>query len=286
MAPAETASHRNEDWGGRTSTPGNGGNEAPAASDPRKKNSLTPESINRLIESYDLRRFTVKDADTKTRILDAAEKLFATKGFAATSLRTIIREAGVNIAAIHYHFGSREGLIEAVLMRRAAPVNQGRMELLEELETKYGRGKIPLEKVIEGFIAPAIRLHFDKDSEGSMFPRLMSRARIEASPEIHAMFAKIFGQVFMRYNKALAGALPHLSPTEIMWRSHFMVGALAFAIAIPNVHQGTGVKAAHEGTEYRMDGAELPEEVLTRLVNFISAGMRAPAVKGKKGEKP
>lgn len=228
----------------------------------------------------------MRDADTKSKILDAAEKLFATKGFAATSLRTIIREASVNIAAIHYHFGSREGLIEAVLMRRATPVNEARLESLAELERKYGRGKIPLEKLIEGFIAPAIRLHFDKNSEGSMFPRLMSRARIEASPEIHAMFAKIFGQVFIRYNKALAGALPHLSQTEIMWRSHFMVGALAFAIAIPNVHPGSGAKAELEGKEYRMDGAELPEQVLTRLVNFISAGMRAPAVKDRKGENP
>ncbi len=228
----------------------------------------------------------MKDADTKTKVLNAAEKLFATKGFAATSLRTIIREAGVNIAAIHYHFGSRDGLIEAVLMRRAAPVNEARLEGLAELEGKYGIGNVPLEKLIEGFIAPAIRLHFDKDSEGSMFPRLMSRARIEASPEIHAMFAKIFGQVFMRYNKALARALPNLSPSEIMWRSHFMVGALAFAIAIPNVHPGAAVKPPPDGAEYRMDGAELPEQVLMRLVNFISAGMRAPAVNDKKGEDP
>ena len=98
---------------------------------------------------------------TKESILDTAERLFAANGYAATSLRSIIAEAGVNLAAVHYHFHSKEALLEAVILRRSVPANQERLALLDRFE-KAAEGKpVPLEKVIEAFVAPTFRMSRD-----------------------------------------------------------------------------------------------------------------------------
>lgn len=223
------------------------------------------------------------DLNTKSKILDAAEKLFATKGFAATSIRTVIREACVNTAAVHYHFGSREGLIAAVLTRRAAPMNEERLSLLNAVEAAHPSGELPIEDVVESFVGPTVRLHFDPEAGGSMFPRLMSRAIIEANVEIHDMLVTVFGHAFKRYRTAFARALPGLSAPEIGWRMHFLIGALAFTIAIPALYSRAGrdvghSEPGHKGPphlEGKFGGQESPELVLKRLVSFVAAGMRA-----------
>src|SRR5438105_15736421 len=112
--------------------------------------------------------------DTKQRILDSAERLFAQHGFAATSLRTIIADAKVNLAAIHYHFHSKEALLDAVILRRLGPVNQERLKLLDACEASALDGRPNLESVLEAFIAPAFRVGSDPDS-GQIFVRLIGR---------------------------------------------------------------------------------------------------------------
>src|SRR5205807_225879 len=96
--------------------------------------------------------------DTKQRILDSAERLFAEHGFEGTSLRAIIADAKVNLAAIHYHYHSKEALLDAVILRRLAPVNRERLELLDACEQA---GPPSLEAVLEAFLAPAFRLGRD-----------------------------------------------------------------------------------------------------------------------------
>src|SRR5678809_546336 len=87
-------------------------------------------------------------AGTKTRILDAAERLFVEHGFEATSLRSLTSAAGVNLAAVNYHFGSKEELFQAVLTRRLDPMNQERIELLEKLERESPGRPISVEKIL------------------------------------------------------------------------------------------------------------------------------------------
>src|SRR5437763_10558253 len=110
--------------------------------------------------------------DTKQRILDSAERLFAQHGFEATSLRNIIADAKVNLAAIHYHFHSKEALLDAVILRRLGPVNQKRLELLDGCERSAPDGRPDLEAVLEAFIAPAFRVGSDPNS-GQIFVRLI-----------------------------------------------------------------------------------------------------------------
>jgi len=217
------------------------------------------------------------NGDTKQKILDAAEQLFANQGFAATSLRTIIRAAGVNTAAVHYHFGSREGLIEAVMQRRATPINQERLRELESLEAAYSDGSIPLDRLVEAFLGPPVRLHFDRTSGGSILPRLMARAITEADTDIHDMFKKLFGEVFMRFTGAFVRTLPGLSPVEIRWRMHFMLASLAFTIAVPDLQSGVRQPGEDLDAPGKPAQAESVDTVLGRLVSFVTAGMRTPA---------
>lgn len=93
----------------------------------------------------------IERPDTKTRILDTAEKLFGQNGFEATSLRDITAEAKVNLAAINYHFQSKDSLIDAVIQRRIEPVNRRRLEMLD------AAGPHPsVEQIVESFVVPLL----------------------------------------------------------------------------------------------------------------------------------
>src|SRR5712675_1130282 len=99
--------------------------------------------------------------ETKQRILDSAERLFAEHGSEANSIRNIIADARLNLAAIHYHVHSKEALLEAVMIRRLEPINQERLKLLDTCERNANGGRPPLESVLEAFIAPVVRVGAD-----------------------------------------------------------------------------------------------------------------------------
>src|SRR2546428_8870540 len=107
---------------------------------------------------------TVVRTDTKQRILDTAERLFSQNGVATTSLRQIIAEADVNLAAIHYHFRSKDALLDAVLVRRLEPVNRERLSRLNTCE--QAPGPPGLECVLRAFIAPAVHGGADPSRRG------------------------------------------------------------------------------------------------------------------------
>jgi len=113
--------------------------------------------------------------DTKERILDAAERLFAVTGFEATSLRNITAEADVNLAAVNYHFGSKEKLTEAVFSRRLEPMNRERIALLDALEAHGGPDSRNLEAIVEAFVGPPLRMSRDPERGGPAFMRLLGK---------------------------------------------------------------------------------------------------------------
>jgi AcrR family transcriptional regulator len=204
-------------------------------------------------------------ADTKERILDAAEGLFAERGIGATSLRAVIAAAGVNLAAVHCHFGSKEALLAAVVQRRIEPLNQQRLELLDELEQERGRGPT-IEKLVEIFVAPPLRLCQDPQ-RGEMFMKLMGRLLAEPELFFQRIASSQFAEVRERFANAIGKALPHLTPEEIIWRLMFAVGAMAHAM-----RTGPWISLASGGT-CRQASAE---ETIGRLVRFLTGGLRAP----------
>jgi len=127
---------------------------------------------------------TPKSSATKGRILDAAEALFMEHGFEATTLRQITAAASVNLAAVHYHFGSKEELFEAVLRRRLDPMNQERLDLLTRFEHESAPKPLSCEKILAAMFIPALRLARDPERGGKNFLRLLGRAYADPAPFI------------------------------------------------------------------------------------------------------
>ncbi len=208
----------------------------------------------------------MNNPQTCNKILDAAEKLFVDNGFSGTSLRAIIKEAGVNTAAVHYHYGSKEGLIEAVFARRKEPINSERLELLDAHEARHPDGPLPLEGIIDAFLLPVFKRLLSRDKEAQLFPRLMGRAHTEPDHAIRKIVHKQFEEIIHRFSAALTQALPDLPLEELRWRAHFMLGAMAFTLMIPRFQEKT------DSHETEMD----PQQVFHSLVQFVCAGFRAP----------
>ena len=207
--------------------------------------------------------------DTRDRILDVAERMFGERGFAATSLREITAEAGVNVASVNYHFGSKEALLTEVLERRLKPINERRLQLLDEAEAEAGNEPPQLEAVIRAFLTPPFHMQRVWGEQGRGFLRLVGRIHAETNEEFRATFVKQFDVVFQRFTTALGRALPQLEEADLSWRMLFMVGSMAFTMS-----WGPTLVSRESGA------ARDPEEVLESLVLYAAAGMAAPAPLG------
>ena len=207
--------------------------------------------------------------DTRERILDVAERLFGERGFPATSLRDITAEAGVNVASVNYHFGSKEALLTEVLERRLKPINEQRLELLDAVEARAGGGPPELEAVIRAFLSPPFHRQRVWGDGGEGFLRLVGRIHSETNEDFRATFVKQFDAVFQRFTAALRRALPDLDDADLSWRMLFMVGSMAFTVSWGPTVVARDPAAARD-----------PEDVLESLVLYAAAGMAAPAPAG------
>jgi AcrR family transcriptional regulator len=204
--------------------------------------------------------------ETRTRILDAAEELFMQHGFEGTSMRQLTARAGVNLAAVNYHFGSKDALIEAVFKRRLDPMNAERVAALDALE-KDGTALASVD-IIRAFVVPSLRLIEDAKGGGRNFIRLLGRTYTEPAKAVRALIGQMYAPTMERYKRALERALPQMPPDELVWRMHFMFGTLAYTLAATDTVQLiAGCKP-----EDRYD-ARLLEE---RLTAFLAAGLHAP----------
>ena len=174
----------------------------------------------------------MSQSDTVQRILDAAEVLFAQKGFAETSLRAITSRAGVNLAAVNYHFGSKEALIQAVFERYLTPFCQALDAKLEELEaeTRNG-GDVPLEKLFTVASRLALGSHGDEPRRAMIFFRLFGQAYSQPQDHLRAWLRDHYGPVFRRFLALLRRAVPDVPPMELFWRVHFSLGAVIFTLS-------------------------------------------------------
>lgn len=206
--------------------------------------------------------------ETRTRILDAAEALFMLHGFEGTSMRQLTSSAGVNLAAVNYHFGSKDSLIEAVFRRRLDPMNAARVAALEEQErAAKGRPAAP-EAIIRAFIGPSLKMIEDAKGGGRNFIRLLGRTYTDPAKPIRALIGQLYGETMERYKSALRRALPDMPADELVWRMHFMFGTLSYTLAATDTVQLiAGCKP-----EDRHD-AQLLED---RLAAFLAAGLNAP----------
>jgi AcrR family transcriptional regulator len=194
---------------------------------------------------------------TKDRILDAAEKLFGTNGFEATSLRDITTHAQVNLAAVNYHFQSKDSLIESVIARRIEPVNRKRLELLDALTENPS-----VEQILTAYLSPLFELEFE-----AVLPLM---GRVHSNPEqfVDRVYRRHLSAVVERFRAVLRRALPDLPDDEMWWRLHFSIGAITHVLC-----WGRILPAVTEGLcDIRDRGA-----LIRRAVQFLAGGFRAAA---------
>jgi AcrR family transcriptional regulator len=196
--------------------------------------------------------------DTKTKILSSAERLFAERGYEATSLRQIIAAAKVNLAAVHYHFGSKADLLDHLVHRKVEPVNRERLARLDRMEA--GGRPLTVEEILRAFFLPTAEVA----SANPQFVRVMGRIYSEGL--MPGIVQKHFQPTAARFLDALRRAVPDLPEAEFRWRVHFMMGAMAHTMC---------------GTPLLPGAGENFHERMQKLVTFLSAGFRAPVCNGE-----
>ncbi|MDG2539028.1 TetR/AcrR family transcriptional regulator [Dyella jiangningensis] len=198
---------------------------------------------------------------TKERILGAAEELFARHGFEGASLRQLTAAAGVNLAAVNYHFGSKDRLIEEVFRRRLDQLNGRRMAALQKVA---GEPDTSIEEVLAAFIVPALEL--SHDGNGSLFMRVLARAFAEHDDTLRKFLSDNYGHVMRQFTAEFARLLPHLSKEELYWRVDLVTGALTHAMS------GFGmIQRKSDVTEHVHR-----EQTAQHLIRFAAAGLKSP----------
>jgi AcrR family transcriptional regulator len=199
----------------------------------------------------------IEKIDTKGKILDTAEKLFGLNGFESVSLRDITTGAGVNLAAVNYHFHSKDALIDAVIARRIEPINSRRLAMLDAV------GPEPtVEQILEAFLRPVF------ESKTRALIPLMGRVMSNPDLFVDRLFNTHLAPVSMRFSQALAAALPALPILDIVWRMHFSVGVMTHTLVwgdiFPRITNG-------------LCTIDDREALLRRSVQFLAAGFRTAA---------
>lgn len=203
----------------------------------------------------------------RDRIMAEAERLFAEHGPSSVSGRAIISGANVNVAALHYHFGSKERLLEEIFAARARPIVEARERALNACAEGPGRPPM-LEQIIEAFLRSSFVVDAE-DGGPANFARLRARLATEPEEVSRRILRKAFDASSRRYLDALARALPELPEADLHWRFHFLLGTMVYTMA-----NAGRIQALTDGRCDPGDG----EQALRFLVPFLAAGFRSPAI--------
>lgn len=200
----------------------------------------------------------------KDRILDAAEALFAKHGFDGVSMRMVADAADVDLALSSYHFGSKRGLFDAVLLRRAEVLNETRLAALQKCQENAGPDGPSVEEIIDAFLEPMLAHGYQEDEGWRHYFELV--AQVNSSFEWGGqLMTKYFDPLVRQFMVALKKALPNAEPEDLYWCYHFLSGALTLTFA----HTGR--------IDQLSDGVAKSEDMVgayKRMVPFVSAGFR------------
>lgn len=202
---------------------------------------------------------------TRQRILRAAEHLYAVRGFEGMSLRALTEEAGANLAAVNYHFGSKKELLMAMFREHIIPMNHERITLLSETRKAHPGEPPSLEAIFDAFLQPLARRAVTRGKPNTDFLRMVGRALAEDSDFWQRLYSENFRDLSETFILALSEALPALPKDEIRWRFHFCIGAML----------GTLVKQPQfaRSMEERAGSNDIPL-MFTKLRDFLCAGFR------------
>lgn len=208
------------------------------------------------------------DSATRTRIVHAAEEILAEHGLEGLSLRTVTTRASVNLASVHYYFGSKDGLVTALVREHFTPINIARLNSLDAAIARAD-GKAPvLDDVVDAFVEPLLVAHVPAaDPRASIVRRAVGQMLALPPDFSDNLFRETFGTIASRFHQALSRALPQLSAAEVYWRMNFAVGTLSHLLThghiLPELSDGNC-------SLNDLDAARV------RVRDFICAGFRLP----------
>lgn len=205
-------------------------------------------------------------AETRTKILNTAERLFAHSGLEGVSLREVGRAAGVNSASVHYHFGSREALVEAVVLRRMEPIQRRRRELLDEILASSEDPAV--ERLLGVLVLPLVELVEKTPRAGRAYVRLLARLYSDRKFVAYELAMRYFGDVHRDLGIQLAKAIPEV-PHDILARRI----ALCVQVALSTMADPEPYEVAREAGV----PPESPEAIASELVDFMAGGLRTTA---------
>jgi AcrR family transcriptional regulator len=228
---------------------------------------MTTAAQSRGLESADYEVIESADGpDTKTRLLDATERLFSERGYEGSSVRAITRAAGTSVSAANYHFRCKDELIRAALRRRIEPLNRRRLEALDALEAASQGACIEVEALVEAYLRPIFDASHSAGPGPEGFRRVAARLVSDPHPVLASLKIELFQPVAERYFGALSRAMPELSAAEVA------VGfALSLGVTMHAVSGHLELFLRQAGCEPVMD----EEAVFRRMVAFAAAGLRA-----------
>jgi AcrR family transcriptional regulator len=161
---------------------------------------------------------------TKTAILTAAETLWAERSFGEVTMRDIVAAAGVNLAAVNYHFGSKDELLAELFISRTSVLNRERFAELKAAEAAQG-GTADVEAILRALVGPPLRWCLSPDRQRSAAARFLTRASVETVPPIKKIVDREFRHL-QRFATALCQALPGQTEMDIYWGLHFTLGMI------------------------------------------------------------
>ncbi|MBO9663746.1 TetR/AcrR family transcriptional regulator [Dokdonella sp.] len=212
-------------------------------------------------------RSSIRSGSTKARLLEATEELFIEHGYEAMSLRQITTQAGANLAAVNYHFGSKEALIQELLSQRFDRLNEERLQLLSTCEQEYGEQTMDVSTVLSVLFAPGLRLTRSA-AGGPNFLRLLGRVYSDPSPFIREYLREHYESISGRFFEAFSRALPQMPRHELGMRLQFSLKALSGMLASENTDELAAAICIGEEVKDTL--------MIARLIAFISPVLTTP----------
>lgn len=203
-------------------------------------------------------------AETRKRLLDSAERLFAERGFEGTSMRAITQAAGTSVSAANYHFGSKEKLLQEAIRRATEPVNARRVEILDEALAAAGGGPLALEVILDAYLRPVIE--YRRANKGDEGRQIAARLFSDPPELIHSIKLEIFGPMTRRFLDEFSSAMPDRAPDAVEIGHQFLIAIMVYVSSGQLESSSLAVMHPHGIDEDRL---------LTSMITFVAAGLRA-----------
>ncbi len=217
------------------------------------------------LHRLEMRDMKLPESGSKRKLLDAAEQLCADKGFQTVSVRDVTQLAKTNVAAVNYHFGSREGLLTLVMARCMTPVTEERLARLETAERKWPGKAVPLEEIIDALLRPLVTQVRKSDLSERLFYKLTGRIFAQQGDGLPYQIEDQLRVSMERFTRAFGKALPGLAPEDLAWRIHFLVGGMIHMLTHQDIH--SRLEAGTSGTTTM-------EASLSCFIRYAAAGLK------------